>query len=138
LGLTFGSSLPGIETVPERHFSSAANPASSFEARSEPRFELLEKKMSKTISGGCSGVCANAVLMFAAALLTCATPAAAAMDCGKMLDSHTAEINKMTKAAPEKRAALTRMAVSGYDSCMAGDMFSAEKFFKMIMDNAGG
>ena len=68
------------------------------------------------------------------ATLLCFTPAAAAMDCGKMLDSHTGEITKMTKASPEKRAALTRMALSGYDSCMAGDMLNAEKFFKMIME----
>lgn len=67
------------------------------------------------------------------ALVLCVTPAAAAMDCGKMLDSHTAEITKMTKASTEKRAALTRMALSGYDSCVAGDLSSAEKIFKMIM-----
>ena len=70
------------------------------------------------------------------ALILCVSPAAAAMDCSKMLNSHTAEIAKMETASPEKRAALTRMALSGYDSCMAGDMFNAEKFFKMIMDNA--
>jgi hypothetical protein len=77
--------------------------------------------MSKTIAGAIG------------ALILCVTPAAAAMDCGKMLDSHTTEITKMTKASPEKRASLTRMAISGYDSCMSGDMVSAEKFFKMIM-----
>lgn len=75
------------------------------------------------------------VLFAAVGLALCVTPAAAAMDCGKMLDSHTVEITKMSKASPEKRAALTRMAVNGYDSCMAGDMLNAEKFFKMIMDN---
>jgi hypothetical protein len=71
----------------------------------------------------------------AALVLTIAaiTPAAAAMDCGKMLDSHTLEITKMAKAAPEKKASLTRMAVQGYDACVAGDMLNAEKFFKMIM-----
>jgi hypothetical protein len=74
-------------------------------------------------------------LFAAAGLMLCVTPAAAAMDCGKMLDSHTVEITKMTKASSEKRAALTRMAMNGYDSCMAGDMFNAEKFFKMIMEN---
>lgn len=69
------------------------------------------------------------------ATLLCVVPASAAeMNCGKMLNTHTAEINKMTKASPEKRVALTRMALSGYDSCMAGDMLNAEKFFKMIMD----
>lgn len=62
------------------------------------------------------------------------TPAMAAMDCGKMLDEHAAVIGKMAKASAEKRAALTRMALTGYDSCMAGDTLNAEKFFKMIMD----
>ncbi len=76
------------------------------------------------------------ILFAAVGLMLCVTPAAAAgMDCGKMLDSHTVEITKMSKASSEKRAALTRMAMSGYDSCMAGDMINAEKFFKMIMDN---
>jgi len=69
-----------------------------------------------------------------ALMVVCATPAAA-MDCGKMLDSHTGEIMKMSKASPEKRAALQRMALAGYDSCMAGDMINAEKFFKMIMQS---
>jgi hypothetical protein len=68
------------------------------------------------------------------ALIVCMTPAAA-MDCGKMLSSHQAEIQKMTAASAEKRAALSRMALAGYDSCLAGDMISAEKFFKMIMAN---
>jgi hypothetical protein len=77
--------------------------------------------MSKTLAGAF-----GAVLLFV-------TPAAA-MDCGAMLNSHTAEINKMTKATPEKRAALTRMALAGYDNCLAGDKSSAEKLFKMIMD----
>ena len=76
------------------------------------------------------------VLLAVGALLVCVTPAAAAMDCGKMLGSHTAEIVKMIKASAEKRAALTRMVVSGYDSCLAGDVFNAEKFFKMVMDNS--
>jgi hypothetical protein len=66
------------------------------------------------------------------AILLFVTPAAA-MDCGKMLDSHTGEIMKMSKASAEKKASLTRMALQGYDSCVAGDMLNAEKFFKMIM-----
>lgn len=86
--------------------------------------------MSKRISAGS--------LVAIGTMLALVTPASAAMDCGKMLDSHTTEITKMAKASPEKRAALTRMAISGYDSCMAGDMFSAEKFFKMIMENSPG
>lgn len=60
---------------------------------------------------------------------------ASAMDCGKMLDQARSEISKMSKATAEKRAALTRMAVSGYDSCLAGDMLNAEKFFKMSMSH---
>ena len=63
------------------------------------------------------------------ALILCVSPAAAAMDCAKMLNSHTGEIAKMEKASPEKRAALTRMALSGYDACMTGDLSNAEKLF---------
>ena len=71
-----------------------------------------------------------------AIMVLCVTPAAAAMDCGKMLESHSSEIVKMSKNTAEKRMALTRMAVAGYDACMAGDMLNAEKYFKMIMENA--
>lgn len=69
----------------------------------------------------------------AAALMTVlAAPAFAAMDCGGMLDKHSDMIGKMTKSSAEKRAALRRMALSGYDTCMAGDEFNATKFFEMI------
>jgi hypothetical protein len=78
----------------------------------------------------------KAVLAAIGMMMVCITPAAAAMECGAMLDSHTTHITKMSKASSEKRAALTRMALSGYDSCMAGDMLNAEKFFKMIMDTS--
>ena len=66
-----------------------------------------------------------------AALMLCITPAAA-MDCGKMLETHTTKITKMTAESAEKRAAMTRMVIRGYDACMAGDMLNAEKFFAML------
>ena len=59
-------------------------------------------------------------------------PAIAQMNCNGMLDTHSAMINSMSTASAEKRAALRRMALQGYDHCMAGDMVSAEKFFKMV------
>lgn len=61
-----------------------------------------------------------------------AAPAHAAMNCGGMLDEHSEKISKMTKANAEKRAALRRMAMQGYDHCMAGDELNATKFFEMI------
>lgn len=78
----------------------------------------------------------KSVMVAVAVLVLNITPAAAAMDCSTMLQSHMSEIVKMNKTTSEKRAALTRMVLSGYDSCMAGDMISAERYFKMIMDNA--
>ena len=61
-----------------------------------------------------------------------AAPAQAAMNCGSMLEDHSSMISKMTKASMEKRAALRRMAMRGYDYCMAGDELNATKFFDMI------
>ncbi len=67
-----------------------------------------------------------------AASVVLTQPAFAAMDCGGNLDKHTSSIMKMSAATPEKRAALQRMALRGYDHCMAGDEQSAEQFWKMI------
>jgi hypothetical protein len=69
------------------------------------------------------------------ALACLAGPAAAEkMDCAKMLESTQSHIAKM-KTSADKRAALSRMALSGYDSCMVGDMLNADKFFKMVMES---
>ena len=67
-----------------------------------------------------------------AGVLLLAQPASAAMDCGANLDKHTSMIMKMTSATPEKRAALQRMSLRGYDHCMAGDEFNADAFWKMV------
>jgi hypothetical protein len=112
----------GIATMPKRYFSPPTREAkTSLPGHGRISTNSRRSRMSKTLA------------VALATLVVCVTPAAAAMDCGKMLDTHTAEISKMEKVSSEKRAALTRMAISGYDSCMAGDTFSAEKFFKMIM-----
>jgi hypothetical protein len=72
--------------------------------------------------------------MLCAALLAAAmaTPASAAMNCGATHDKHATDITKMSGANADKRAALHRMALAGYDHCMAGDEFNAMKFFDMI------
>ena len=61
-----------------------------------------------------------------------ASPASAAMDCGGSMDKSVSSIMKMTSASAEKRAALHRMAMRGYDHCMAGDEVSAKSFWDMI------
>ena len=72
-------------------------------------------------------------ILYAAIAAAClAQPAFAAMDCGNMLDKHTGMIVKMTAATPEKRAAMQRMALRGYDHCMAGDEVNAKMFWDMI------
>lgn len=77
------------------------------------------------------------MFLIATLMAAVATPAAA-MDCGAMLDSHMDAVGKMSKTSAEKRAAMRRMALQGYDYCMAGDTFTAEKFFKMLMERGGG
>jgi hypothetical protein len=74
----------------------------------------------------------KAVAGAAIAIAVLASPALAAMECGSMLDKSADAILKMSNASPEKRAALRRMALHGYDNCMAGDEFNAMKFFEMI------
>jgi hypothetical protein len=74
----------------------------------------------------------KAVIGAVMTLAVLASPALAAMECGSMLDKSADAIGKMTAASSEKRAALRRMAMQGYDSCMAGDEFNAMKFFEMI------
>jgi hypothetical protein len=74
------------------------------------------------------------ILMMVAAIPFVAAPAFA-MDCGNMLDQSSEHISKMTKASAEKRAALRRMAMTGYDHCMAGDTLNAERYWKMIQNS---
>lgn len=57
--------------------------------------------------------------------------AQAQMDCDKAMTNASEKIARM-KVANGKRVALTRMALQGYDYCMAGDTFNADKFFKML------
>ena len=67
-----------------------------------------------------------------AASIVFAQPAFAAMDCGGGMDKSVSSIMKMTAASAEKRAALHRMALRGYDACMAGDEVNAKTFWDMI------
>ena len=66
------------------------------------------------------------------AAVVLAQPAYAAMDCGGSMDKSVSSIMKMTAASAEKRAALHRMALSGYDHCMAGDEINAKSFWDMV------
>ena len=65
-----------------------------------------------------------------------ASAPAYAMNCGGELDRHVGLIMKMTKSSADKRAALHRMALNGYDYCMAGDAFNGAKLFEMIANQA--
>jgi hypothetical protein len=72
------------------------------------------------------------MLYAAIATMVLAAPAAAQMNCGAMLDKYSADIGKMANVSSEKRAAMHRMVLQGYDHCMAGDEFNAKKFFEML------
>jgi hypothetical protein len=72
------------------------------------------------------------MLYAAVATVALAAPAAAQMNCGAMLDKYSADIGKMANVSSEKRAAMHRMVLQGYDHCMAGDEFNAKKFFEML------
>ncbi len=72
------------------------------------------------------------VLTAATAAFVLAMPASAAMDCSAGLDKHMGMVMKMTQASSEKRAALHRMALSGYDHCVAGDEVNAKAFWDMV------
>jgi hypothetical protein len=61
----------------------------------------------------------------------------AAMDCDKSLESAMSKIAAM-QTHGAKRASLARMMATGYDYCVAGDEFNAEKFFKMSQANTPG
>ncbi len=76
------------------------------------------------------------VLAATAAMFMLVQSASAAMDCGAGLDKHMGMVMKMTQASSEKRAALHRMALSGYDHCVAGDEINAKTFWDMIASTA--
>ena len=76
------------------------------------------------------------VLAAATAMVMLAQSASAAMDCSAGLDKHMGMVMKMTQASAEKRAALHRMALSGYDHCVAGDEVNAKAFWDMISSTA--
>ncbi len=76
------------------------------------------------------------VLVAITAAVVLAQPASAAMDCGSNLDKHMAMVMKMSAATAEKRAALHRMSLAGYDHCMAGDEVNAKTFWDMVATGA--
>lgn len=73
------------------------------------------------------------LLLVSLAAIVLNTGAANAMNCGVVFDElHKAISGHLTMPA-EKRIALTRMAMSSYDHCMAGDTTSAKATRAMIM-----
>jgi hypothetical protein len=72
------------------------------------------------------------IIIATAVVTALASPAAAAMNCGDMLSKASSDLGKMDHISSEKRAAMHRMVVQGYDYCMAGDEFNARKFFEML------
>ena len=72
------------------------------------------------------------VLATAVVVMALASPAAAAMNCGEMLTKYSTMLGKMDSVGAERRAAMHRMVINGYDYCMAGDEFNARKFFEML------
>ena len=84
--------------------------------------------MSRTTSR--IAVCAALALT----LLTPAlTPSAQAADCGAVLDELTKAVSGHVTMSPEKKASMLRMAMSGYDHCMAGDTKSSGNIRDMLM-----
>ena len=71
----------------------------------------------------------------AAAAVLLAQPAFAKMDCGANLSKYSTMIGQMDGAA-KKRVSMHRMLVKAYDSCEAGDEFTAKKFFAMLEKNS--
>lgn len=65
------------------------------------------------------------------AILT-VTPANA-MNCGAVLDEITKAISGHLTMSPEKKAAMLRAAMNGYDNCSAGDTQSAAQTREMLM-----
>ena len=70
--------------------------------------------------------------IFALAFTLVASTAQAA-DCGGELDSLAKAISGHLTMSPEKKAAMLRMATSGYDHCMAGDTKHSGATRDMIM-----
>lgn len=74
----------------------------------------------------------KALLVASASILLSAAPARA-MNCGAVLDDITKAISGHLTMAPEKKAAMLRMAMSTYDACAAGNTGSAEQTRDLLM-----
>ncbi|MBA4173645.1 MAG: hypothetical protein C0511_13595 [Hyphomicrobium sp.] len=75
----------------------------------------------------------RSVISLATAALILAAAPANAMNCGVVLDEITKAIAGHLTMAPEKKAAMLRMAMSTYDACAAGNTGSAEQTRDLLM-----
>lgn len=73
------------------------------------------------------------VIAAAATLAMAATPAAAASECGKVVDELSKAISGHLTMSPEQKVSALRMTMSAYDSCMVGDTKSSAATRDMIM-----
>ena len=65
--------------------------------------------------------------------LTTLAPAAKAADCGAVLDELTKAVSGHLTMSSEKKAAMLRMATSGYDHCMSGNTKYSGEIRDMLM-----
>jgi hypothetical protein len=65
--------------------------------------------------------------------LTLAGSSAQAADCGAVLDELTRAVSGNLTMSGDKKAAMLRMATSGYDHCMSGDTKHSGNVRDMIM-----
>ena len=79
--------------------------------------------------------------IFALAFTLVASTAQAA-DCGGELDSLAKAVSSHLTMPPEQKAAMLRMATSGYDHCMAGDTTHAgatrDRIMQQVKEHLGG
>ena len=71
--------------------------------------------------------------LIAALAFTAFAPAANAAECGAVLDELTKAVSGNLTMSPERKASMLRMAMSGYDHCMAGDTKSSGNIRDMLM-----
>jgi hypothetical protein len=72
-------------------------------------------------------------LFVAAFAVLALTAPASAMNCGAVLDDITKAISGHLNLSGDEKASRMRLALSGYDSCMAGDTKSAGNIRDMLM-----
>jgi len=75
----------------------------------------------------------NKFVIAVAAVALAASPAAAAPECGKVVDELSKAISGHLTMSPEQKVSALRMTMSAYDSCMVGDTKSSNATRDMIM-----